>query len=167
MTMNIKELTIIVAALAKPRGFKRKGTMFYATGTETTAMLHLQKSRWDSGVYVNTGVLPNAMCVRKYPPSVGYWMMQDRAYEIASPFKEYFLWLGSGDDRDFEDDAPVEVFGWLLDWLAQQYLDARALTETVRAGPFHNERGILEDWVRGELQPPRSYWPATPYYRDQ
>ena len=63
MTMNIKELTIIVAALAKPRGFKRKGTMFYATGTETTAMLHLQKSRWDSGVYVNTGVLPNAMCV--------------------------------------------------------------------------------------------------------
>jgi hypothetical protein len=162
--MTPERVIEIVAEVAKGKGFRRRGAVVWKAGAETTAMLQVQRSQWSRDVYLNVGVLPNALVVRPYPPPAHMWGHQQRADKAVPTQAEVIRRLSSElEYLQSEDEVRLAVEA-VLEWLAVKYLDADRLRAEVLASEHAAERGLVEDWARGEQQDGRLYWPGTAYY---
>ncbi|MBX3404697.1 MAG: DUF4304 domain-containing protein [Phycisphaeraceae bacterium] len=161
--MNKSLLVKTLKRVVMPFDYKCKGTLFWRSGRELTTLIQCQASRWGSGHYINFGVTPTAMVTKSYPPSCGYWGLQNRAEDIASPFREEFDRIAIGDQLPRSDRLEAAL-KWVVEWLEEQFGDSeRARGAVLKA--FPNEWGILQDWARGQLGPPSTYFSNVRYYR--
>lgn len=164
--MNIKELSSLIWTQAKPRGFKRKGNLFWKTGAELTLLIQLQKSRWSEGVYLNYGVTPNAMVLNGVPPSIGCWGREERAETLESPFRDVFIRLVDRDRPPCTIEEITEAFDWLFKHIEATYGDAEAVRAREIA-TYGDAWGILSDWANRRLKPPSEYFEGVRYYQNK
>lgn len=168
--MNMNELIQTMDRLARPRGYRHKGGLFWATADELTVLIQLQRSRWGAGIYVNFGVMPTQLITKNRPPSVEYWPLQERGETFESPYKHHFEQMAM-DERSVTSDAIEEAINWLVGWIDRHLRDPHALRTALyepsswlsQRGPM--QEGILADWARDRLRDPIHYYQGLPYYR--
>ena len=167
--MDTAKLSKVLFEIAKPLGYRRKGNLFWKKGPELTMLIHLQKSRWCPGVYVNFGITPTAMVTRSVAPSVEYWPHGDRATSLESPFRDAFDRLDMDTESKMAPEEMVDAFRWLLSYLESTYGDAEAFrAKTLAKYADRDVAGfIIPDWANHILKEPSEYWKDShaPYYR--
>lgn len=167
--MDTAKLSKVLYEIAKPLGYRRKGNLFWKKGPELTMLIHLQKSRWSPGVYVNFGITPTAMVTRSVAPSVEYWPHGDRARSLESPFSDAFLRMEFDDEDKMAPEEMVDAFRWLLSYLESTYGDAEAFRakELAELAVRDFTGFIIPDWAKRTLKEPSEYWKDShaPYYR--
>lgn len=160
--MQTTEAIIAIQAAAVSSGYRHRDAMYWKHSGELTTMIHVQRSRWGPGFYVNFGVIPSRMVTRKKPPGPEYWPFGERADSCESPYKEQFRALAVGEDIGVTEDYNA-AFAWLVDWIDRHLSDAVALRASIldpeswisRRAPM--TEGILGDWARGELKEASHY----------
>lgn len=165
--MNTTELRNVAWNVAKMHGYRRKGVLLWKSGQDLTVILHLQKSAWSKGLYVNWGVTPTAMVIKPYPPGVEYWPVGGRAKDFESPFHNLFDQLESDDNDQLKQEDVREAFVWLLGFLQNEYGNAEAVRQRVLRGGDSPEF-IIEAWASGQLKEPWEYFKHfgnTGYYK--
>ena len=170
--MRASDLAKQLIGVARSRGFRRKGPLFWRPNDEVTLLFQLEDNPWGEGVYVNYGATPIAMVTKAAPPSYEYWGVGGRANSLRSPFEESFEQLATGRIDDMSTPEIQDAFRWLLGWMEEQFGDAAAVRNAVLNMPKDScvlwdamVLVLMRDWARGELKDPSHYFGQTPYYR--
>jgi hypothetical protein len=161
--MDRTELIKVLHGIARPFGYRRKGGLFWKTGSELTTLIYLQSSRWSRGIYVNVGVTPNEMVTKPVPPSVEYWATQQRGESSDLPFQDQFTRLVLDDEDSMPPEEMTDAFRGLLIWLEDHFGDAETVRKDV-LDSYSGSWGILVDWASGKLKEPAHYFRNTRYY---
>lgn len=151
--MDNVQLSKVLYEIAKPLGYRRKGALFWKTGAELTMLIHLQRSRWDRGVYINFGVTPTVMVLTSLPPSVAYWASQERAECVESPYREMINRLVTDSDDQLPPEEMMETFQWLLTFLEAQYGDTEADRRHI-IQEYGQTSCIITDWANRSMKEP-------------
>jgi hypothetical protein len=166
--MDTAKLSKVLYEIAKPLGYRRKGNLFWKKGPELTMLIHLQRSQWCPGVYVNFGITPTAMVTRSVAPPVGYWGKSDRALNLESPFRDAFDRLEMDIENKMAPEEMADAFRWLLSYLESTYGDAEAFRakELAELAVRDFTGCIIPDWAKRTLKEPSEYWKGfrVPYY---
>jgi hypothetical protein len=169
--MSYEQIRSIAADESKRWGYHRSGAYFWKHGQELTTVVHLQRSRWGTGLYVNFGLIPRRFVVRRRPPGSEYWAFGDRAEVFDSPHLETFRRIALDSDQIDDEVAVRDAFKWLFQWIDRHLADEEALRAAVRDPASWLSRradytvGILGDWSRGELKAPEFYYSYGSYFR--
>lgn len=151
--MKRADLIRALSDAARPLGYRRKGGLFWKTGPELTALVHLQDSRWGKGVYVNVGVVPTRAVTGPVPPPVGRWGVAARAEGIGSPFQERFRLLAMGDPDAVRAEDAAEAFAWLMGWIETHLADPDAVRRAVLDPSSWMSDAlvyrVMRDWATG------------------
>jgi len=169
MTRNPKLTSLInvMDEIVHPVGYQRLGGLFWKRSEELTQLVHLQKSRWGGGVYVNIGVTPTQMITKATPPGTGYWALELRPTSWKGRYFQTFCRL--------EDDEPVDAeeveraLQWLVKWMEKRLRAESVRQDVLDQTSWIWELGIatrmIKDWAGGSLRAPEQYFPEqTRYY---
>lgn len=154
----------MIRTVAGPLGYRGKAGLFWRKGNELTTMVRLQKSRWDGGVYVVFGVIPNEFLFKEAPPPSAYWPLQERGESFDSLHRPVFEALASDKGNELDKSTLHEAFAWLFGWIRDNISEESAFRAAfgdpnswlMRRGPM--SEGILGDWSRGQLKDPGHYY---------
>lgn len=175
--MKTETLAKMVHQVAKPLGYRRRGGLFWRSRDDgLTTMIHLQRSRWGGGMYVNLGLMPTEHITKAAPPGPEYWPLSMRAAAIESPHQEEFRDLEQDDDDTMPPEEMAGAFTWLLAWMDENFGDADRIRRALLGEITHplissrltaaaDGEWIMLDWARGKLKPPRHDYKGTPYGR--
>lgn len=178
MLMNKSVVASILTPIANSKGYYRKADRYWKSNGELTAIIQLQSSRWDHGVYINIGVIPTIMVTRNVPPGVAYWPFMKRAESLPSPFQEDFAHAITCDPNTLNTENMTKAIKWLLEWIDKNLIRedfvrsmlqrkvsptpewAACLQEQERA----SMDWIMTDWAHQQLKDPQHYYGKTAYY---
>lgn len=168
--MDKAEVIKLLNQLSTPLGYNRKGSLFWKSGDELTMLIHLQKSRWGGGLYVNIGVTPNKMITKSTPPGPGYWGWEQRGESLQGPHRQLFEACAHDDNNEMSPMELAKPLAWVLKWMDSHFSDAEAVRAAARQSRSWMHRTgamslMMKDWGAGKLKSSKRYFGGTPYYR--
>ena len=176
--MKTEQMGKLVHQIGKPMGYRRRSGLLWRTRGELTTLIHLQRSQWSGGMYVNLGVIPSELITKAVPPSTGYWPLEERAANLETPHQEMFQQLERDTEDTMQPEEMAEAFTWLLAWMDETFGDTGRVRQALlgiggvtiplvssRLTTAQSGEWPMVDWARGELRSPTHYYKGTPYYR--
>lgn len=165
--MATTALLQIVSEVTKPRGYSRRGYLFWIRAPELTRILHIQRSRRGTGVYFNFGVIPTVMVTKSYPPGSSYLGLRLRATTWEGPYSTAFANCERAYSDRLHARAMLRPVAWLIaeidtfladpEWVRKVVLDDDCVESS-------HSFLLIRDWARGSLKHPRDYFLHSRYY---
>ena len=167
--------SIVLEALSrttKPLGYNKKSNMLWRKGSSLASHFHVQKSQWNDGCYINFGIMPTALFIKKCPPPSHEWPLRDRAETLDGPYHSLFLRLISAEDQTPDASEIQDAVLWLTNWVEENLAEPDTLRHAILTqdpnsglamlGTIPTE-WVMYDWARGQLKDAASYFPAKFY----
>ncbi|MBX3359661.1 MAG: DUF4304 domain-containing protein [Phycisphaeraceae bacterium] len=165
--MNCTEMAKVVRGIARPLGYRGRGGLFWRTGDELTRLIHLQRSRWGAGVYVNCGVVPSRFVIKRTPPGSGYWGVEFRPTSWHGPHFDLFCRCEADHEDRMSARTMTRGLRWLVGWMDETYSDedrVRALVLNRSTIQHAHSTIAMKDWARGRLRAPAHYFDGASHF---
>lgn len=150
---------------AGQRGYTVKGNTHWKTHSEVTTLLHLQRSRFDKGIYVNIGAIPNAFVKGSKPPRCESCPFYSRVTMLRSNNRTHIFKALQSDARRVDARDLENAAQWIFAWLENRFRDGHKVRLRVLREKDDGMIDIWRDWALGRLRPVRQYYTNDPYFK--